>query len=171
MPKKKRYEARKPQQYGTEVEIFDHSTGFKMVADFNAFYGYSCNGLSFQRVDRLPAYIFKEVYALEARYEQTLKARALNTEVMEARLLVHCTHDSEIRQAVQSRARQAVFSRVRDRAKVLYSQWDHHESPLCYQNETRVIDYLSRRKFIDEVISESADQLAKHELRAERSGS
>ncbi len=149
MPRKKRYEARKPSLYGTEVEIFDHSTGFKMVRSFDDFLNYKY--LS-DHIERLPTYVFQDVYALEKIHEQQLEANALNTEVMEERLLVHCTHNPEVSDAVQAQCRQTVFSLVRKFAEVLYSQWDHHGAPLCHESEKQMIDYLSRRKFISRVI-------------------
>lgn len=152
MPRKKRYEARKPSLYGTEVEIFDHSTGFKMVATFNDFYSGRGWSPMVEHTERLPAYVFRDVYALEKIHEQQLEANALNTEVMEERILVHCTHDSEISDAIQAQCRQTVFSLVRKFAEVLYSQWDHHGAPLCHESEKQMIDYLSRRKFISRVI-------------------
>lgn len=158
MPRKKRYEARKPRLYGTEVEIFDHSTGFKMVQSFDAFYANTGWGPMSEHIERLPAYVFQDVYALEKLHEQQLEANALNTEVMEERLLVHCTHDSEISDAIQAQCRQTVFSLVRKFAEVLYSQWDHHGAPLCHESEKQMIDYLSRRKFISRVIHSNLSQ-------------
>ena len=155
MPRKKRYEARKPSLYGTEVELFDHSTGFKMVRSFDDFFNYKY--LS-DHIERLPAQVFQYVYSLEKIHEQQLEANALNTEVMEERILVHCTHDSAISDAVQAQWRQTVVSLVRKSAQVLYSQWDHHGAPLCHESEKQMIDYLSRRKFISRVIHSNLSQ-------------
>lgn len=158
MPKKKRYEARKPRIYGTEVEIFDHSTGFKMVVNFREFYANIGWGPLSEHIERLPAYVFQDVYALEKIHEQQLEANALNAEVMEERILVHCTHDSEISDAVRAQCRQTVFSLVRKFAQTLYSQWDHYGAPLCHESEKQMIDYLSRRKFISRVIHSNLSQ-------------
>ena len=158
MPRKKRYEARKPSLYGTEVEIFDRSTGFKLVAAFREFYAHAGWGPMSEHIERLPGYVFQDVYALEKTHEQQLEANVLNTEVMEERILVHCTHDSAISDAVQAQCRQTVFSLVRKFAEVLYSQWDHYGAPLCHESEQQMIDYLSRRKFISRVIHSNLGQ-------------
>lgn len=155
MPRKKRYEARKPSLYGTGIEIFDHSTGFKLIANFGDFLNYQYPS---DHIERLPSYVFQDVYALEKIHEQQLKANALNTEVMEERLLVHCTHSPEVSGAVKSQCRQTVFSLVRKSAQVLYSQWDHHGAPLCHESEQQMVDYLSRRKFISRVIHSNLNQ-------------
>ena len=152
MPKMKRYQARKPRIYGTEVEIFDHSTGFKLVATFREFYANIGWGPMSEHVERLPAYVFRDVYALEKTHEQQLEANVLNTEVMEERLLVHCTHDPEVSDAVGAQCRQTVCSLVRKSAHALYSQWDHHSAPLCHESEKQMINYLSRRTFISRVV-------------------
>jgi len=155
MSRKKRYEARKPSLYGTEIEIFDRSTGFKMVTNFREFYANIGWGPLSEHIERLPNYVFQDVYALEKIHGQQLEANALNTEVMEERVLVHCTHDSEISDAIQAQCRQTVFSLVRKFAGVLYSQWDHYGAPLCHESEKQMVDYLSRRKFISRVIHSS----------------
>tara|TARA_R110000824_G_scaffold59665_4_gene160049 strand:- start:4905 stop:5375 length:471 start_codon:yes stop_codon:yes gene_type:complete len=149
MSRKKRYEARKPSLYGAEVEIFDHSTGFKLIANFGDFLNYQY--LS-DHIERLPTYVFQDVFALEKTHEQQLEANILNTEVMEERLLVHCTHNSEVSDAVQAQCRQTIFSLVRKFSQTLYSQWDHHSAPLCHESEQQMIDYLSRRTFISRVV-------------------
>lgn len=145
MTRKKRYQARKPQQYGTEIEIFDHSTGFKMVATFNDFYsGRGWSPMS-EHVERLPAYVFRDVYALEGVYERKLKRRAVKTQLLEDHLVADCKDYCTISAMIDAGDRANVSRRVHEIARELYSNWDHYAEPLCYESEDRVIMYIGRR--------------------------
>ena len=98
-----------------------------------------------EHTERLPAYVFQDVYALEGVYERKLKTRAVKTQLLEDHLVADCKDYCTISAMIDAGDRANVSRRVHEIARELYSNWDHYAEPLCYESEDRVIMYIGRR--------------------------
>ena len=108
-----------------------------------------------KHTERLPAYVFRDVYALEGVHERKLKRRAAKTRLFEDYLVADCKDYHTIKNMIDANDRPNVFRRVAEIARTLYARWDHYADPLCYELEDRVVMYTARQA-TDRLITDRA---------------
>ena len=133
-----RYKVSKRSIYGPGVEVYDKRTGFKLEREFIDFDMRFC-----EHVEKLPGYVFEEVYRLERIYDRQLEKRAQFTQDFLNSVLTEVENEGTIHR--EFRAGQVHLFRAMISVKVnnRYSQWGHDYWPLCFEDPKRMKKYVT----------------------------